>query len=410
LKHQNSFRAALLRGLSLPAALVLALASTTIRAEDSASGITFDAVYTGEGARNASGGLRTGGTYLDNLDLSLSADRGSIFGLPGLSGLLYGLHNSSNDFNEKYVGDAQIASNIDGASGWRLYEAWLDWAPGESGAFSARFGLYDVNTEFDVTETAGLFLNGAHGMGTDFGQTGENGPSIFPITSLALRLKITGANGAYGQLVVADGVPGDPDDPSRQKIDLSSDDGALLIAEGGVSVGAWRKLAIGLWRYTANFDELTGTEPSGAPATSNGNQGWYAIADRTLWTGEGRTLAGFLRIGQAEDTFNTFDGYLGAGVSLTGFWPARSADALGLGVANAFTGDDYQDAQTLAGLSADSEETTIELTYRTPITDWLTLQPDVQYIINPGVDPGRDNALVILLRFELSFSKPLTGG
>ena len=38
------------------------------------------------------------------------------------------------------------------------------------------------------------------------------------------------------------------------------------------------------------------------------------------------------------------------------------------------------------------------------------LQPDIPYIINPGVDPALDNALVILLRFELSFSKQLTDG
>lgn len=369
----------------------------------SATGITFDAVYTGKPIRNTSGGLRTGGTYLDNLDLSISADRGSIFGVPGLSGFIYGLYNSSNDFSDRYVGDAQSASNIDGASGWRLFEAWLDWSPGESGSFSSRLGLYDLNTEFDVTETASLFLNGAHGMGTEFGQTGENGPSVFPVSSFALRLKISGTTGAYGQLAVLDGVPGDPNDPGSNEIDLSSDDGALLVMEGGLSGGAWRKLAVGLWRYTAEFDRLAATTPSGDPQRGNGNDGWYALADRTLWSGDGTTAAAFLRIGRAEDRFNTFDGYLGVGASLTGFWPARPDDAVGLASATAFTGDEYREAQKLAGLRADSRETNVELTYRAPITDWLTLQPDIQYIINPGVDPGLDNALTVSLRFELSF-------
>jgi porin len=408
LKHRSSFRAALLPGLALLPAL--SLGSEPGRTESSASGIRFDAAYTGEPIRNTSGGIRTGGTYLDNLDLQISADRGSIFGIAGLSGLLYAQYNSTNDFSEKYLGDAQLASNIDSASGWRLYEAWLDWATGESGSFSTRLGLYDLNTEFDATETGSLFLNGAHGMGTDFGQTGENGPSVYPVTSLALRLKMTGANGAYGQLAILDGIPGDPDDPSSNKIDLSSDDGALLVLEGGFRSGAWRKLAVGLWRYTADFDQLATTEPSGNPQRGDGNDGWYVIADRTLWTDKGSVLAGFLRFGQADDTFNTFDGYLGLGASLTGFWSARPDDAVGLGLAKAFTGNDYQDAQELAGSGADSGETSIELTYRTPITDWLTLQPDLQYVINPGVDPALDNALVILLRFELSFSRRLTGG
>ncbi len=49
------------------------------------------------------------------------------------------------------------------------------------------------------------------------------------------------------------------------------------------------------------------------------------------------------------------------------------------------------------------------MTYRAPITDWLTLQPDIQYIVNPGFAPAFDDALVISLRFELSFSTALTG-
>jgi porin len=272
---------------------------------------------------------------------------------------------------------------------------------------SVRAGLYDLNSEFDSVDTAGLFLNSAQGIGTDFSQSGLNGPSIFPVTSLALRLQATGSNGAYGQLAVLDGVPGDPEDPSSNGIHLSGDDGALLVLETGWSAGAWRKLAVGLWTYTADFDRLAATTPSGDPQRDDGNTGWYAIADRTLWSGERGTAAGFLRVGQADDRFNAFDGYVGAGASLAGFWTARPEDTIGLSVAMAFTGDEYRQAQEVAGLRADRHETGLELTYRAPVTGWLTLQPDIQYIVNPGTDPELDNALTISLRFELSYSRPL---
>ncbi|MDH5316245.1 MAG: carbohydrate porin, partial [Gemmatimonadota bacterium] len=388
----------------------LALAASPLMAHPDDSGLTFNAAYTGDLLSNVSGGLRTGGTYLDNLDLQIAAERGSIFGIPGLSGLLYGLYNNANEFSEKYVGDAQIVSNIEGPRAWRLYEAWLDWAYGDAEAFSARLGLYDLNSEFDVTDTAGLFLNGAHGVGTDLGQSGENGPSIFPVTSLTLRLRAQAENGAYGMFAVLDGVPGDPNDDSSNEIDLSSDDGALLVLEGGWSGDNWRKLAIGLWQYTADFDRLAATTPLGDPVRDDGNNGWYAIADRTLWSGDRGTAAGFLRIGQADDRFNAFDGYLGAGASLSGFWPRRPDDTVGLAMAMAFTGSEYEEAQALAGLGTDDHETSIELTWRAPVTDWLTLQPDVQYIINPGTNPDLDDAVVIGLRFELSWSSASGGG
>ncbi len=384
--------------------LALWLLSPVILADAESSGVTFDAVYTGEPIRNLTGGRKTGGTYLDNLDLQLSAGRGSIFGLPGLSGLLYVLHNNSSEFSGVYAGDAQGVSNIDAPRATRLYEAWLDWA-NPTDRFSVRAGLYDLNSEFDGIETGGLFLNSSHGMGPDFSQTGRNGPSIFPVTSLALRVRTALGTGGYGQFALLDGVPGDPDDPGSNEIDLSHDDGALVVAEVGLSGDDWRKLAVGAFVYTADFEPLT--DPDGPE--DDGNEGWYAIADRTVWRRESAALAAFVRVGQAEERFNPFKTYAGFGASLAGFSGARPDDELGLAVAIVRTGSDFKASRRNDDLSTDSHETNIELTYRAPVFGWLTLQPDIQYIINPGTDPDQDNAVTVSLRFELTFSKRLAG-
>jgi porin len=226
------------------------------------------------------------------------------------------------------------------------------------------------------------------------------------VTSLALRILVELESGAYGQFAVLDGVPGDPDDIESNEIDLSGDDGALLVAEFGWSGSNWRKLAIGAWQYTADFDPLAA--PDGPQ--DDGNSGWYAIADRTVWRGGSSTLAAFLRVGQAEDRFNPVATYVGFGASLTGFSDNRADDELGLAVATNFTSDDFKEVRSLENLQTDNDETSIELTYRAPVTDWLTIQPDIQYVINPGTEPTLDNALVISLRFELSYSQPLSGG
>ncbi len=382
--------------------LALWLGSPVVNADSESSGVTFNAVYTGEPIRNLTGGRKTGGTYLDNLDLQIAADRGSIFSLPGLSGLLYVLHNNSSEFSSDYAGDAQGVSNIDASRATRLYEAWLDWSD-PTDRFSVRAGLYDLNSEFDSIETGGLFLNSSHGMGPDFSQTGLNGPSTFPVTSLALRVRTALGTGGYGQFAVLDGVPGDPDDPDSNEIDLSHDDGALVVAEVGWGSDDWRKLAVGAFAYTADFEPLT--DPDGPE--DDGNEGWYAIADRTVWRGESAALAAFVRVGQAEERFNPFKTYAGFGASLAGFSGARPDDELGLAVAMARTGSDFKASRLIDELSTDSHETAIELTYRAPVSNWLTLQPDVQYIVNPGTDPEQDNAVAISLRFELTFSKRL---
>jgi porin len=42
------------------------------------------------------------------------------------------------------------------------------------------------------------------------------------------------------------------------------------------------------------------------------------------------------------------------------------------------------------------------LTYRAQITPWLVVQPDIQYWINPNVDPTLKNDLLLLVHFEIS--------
>ncbi len=63
--------------------ILLALAAAPLMAAPDDSGLAFNAAYTGDLLSNTSGGVQTGGTYLDNLDLQIAAERGSIFGIPG---------------------------------------------------------------------------------------------------------------------------------------------------------------------------------------------------------------------------------------------------------------------------------------------------------------------------------------
>ena len=72
-------------------------------------------------------------------------------------------------------------------------------------------------------------------------------------------------------------------------------------------------------------------------------------------------------------------------------------------VATAYNSSPFREAMQQAGSIFDHSEVALELTYRAPITPWLAIQPDVQYIINPGTDPSIGNALVVGARLEFSF-------
>ena len=99
----------------------------------------------------------------------------------------YLLWNNPSTFSDRYSGDTQVVSNIDAEQAFRLYEFWYQH-PFTDG-LNLKFGLYDLNSEFDVVNSAAMFLNGSHGIVPTYSQTGERGPSVFPFTSLSARLQ-----------------------------------------------------------------------------------------------------------------------------------------------------------------------------------------------------------------------------
>lgn len=395
-------QAILKRPARIRACLMLGMV-TTLPAWAEEAAVELGAAYTGDVMRNVDGGIRTGGTYLDNLDITLAVDGERLWGATGLELYAHALYNNSSTFSDRYVGDAFIVSSIDTDRAIRLYEAWVQWTFGRDAALSVKTGLYDLNSEFDTTPARGLFVNSVYGIGQDFAQTGQNGPSIFPATALAIRGAWAVSETTQVKLAVLDGVPGDPDDPSRTRIDLSSEDGALIAGEFTTARGRMTQLTVGYWRYTADFEDLLETDPLGAPRRRDDNQGAYITAEFALTD----SAAAFVRAGIANRHVNAFDRFYAAGAAWNGPL-ANSDDQLGIAISAARASQSFRASAGPAG-SIDSHEYNVELTWRIPVTDWLTLQPDVQYIVNPGLDASLRDSLVLGLRFELAGSWPIGG-
>jgi porin len=356
-----------------------------------AGGYAFEAVYTADLLRNAAGGIRTSNRYLDNLDLTLEVDVAEAWGRGSGTLFVYGLYNNGTTFADELVGDLLVTSNIDAPGSWRIYELWYEFG---DELWSVKTGLYDLNSEFDVNRTGGLFLSSAHGIGAAFSQTGENGPSIFPVTSLALRAAFE-VRDATLRLAVLDGVPGDPDDPSSNEINLGGEDGALLVGEVEMPFAESARAWVGYWRYIAEFER-----PFDG-GRSNDNGGWYLGVESgfELWS---RPAAWFVRYGRANESLNPLQAYLGGGVVIDGIIASRPEDQLGLSVASGRSGAPWQAHLEQAGAGAAAHETEWELTYRAQINEHLALQPDLQYVQNPAASQELENAWIVGLRFELA--------
>lgn len=372
-------------------------------AEPDGAPVELSVVYTFDLWGNTRGGLRRGERYLDNLDVTLTVDAERALGWDGATIFLYGLYNNGKSLTDELVGDLQTVSNIDaGSRAARLYEAWVEQRLGERA--SAKLGLYDLNSEFDTNDSNALFINSSHGIGPDFSQTGQNGPSIFPVTSLSFRADYRITENVLVRAAILDGVPGDPNRPRRTTVKLGNGDGALLVGEVEYT-DAMTKIAAGTWRYTAKSEDILASAIAGASVKRSRNSGAYISAERKLTgqTKEGPGLSAWARLGVADNRFNAIKTYVGGGLVYTGPVPGRDEDRLGLGVAHVELGAPYRQALELAGEASDRSETNVELTYRAPVAPWLTVQPDVQYVINPGGNPALRDALVVGIRVEVGF-------
>ncbi|MBX7148505.1 carbohydrate porin [bacterium] len=379
-----------------------------LRDDLSDKGFDFEFIYTGDVFGNISGGIDKKAVYLGALDMTLSIDTEKLFKWKGGQFFFYGtaLHGGSPSLHS---GDGQGVSNIDALDAGYLMEAWFQQKLFDD-KFSFLVGLYDLNSEFDAIDTAGLFINSSPGMGPDFSQSGLNGPSAWPATSLALRLYYAPIPQVYIQTAFLDGVPQDPNHPFSTQIQFDDGDGFLSATEigylpaEGKEDARYGKVAIGGWIYTEKFDDLVDTDSLGNPERRS-SFGFYALGEYQIYREaddheQGLKIYG--RFGYATPTVHQFNYYLGAGAVYTGLIPKRDSDQLGLNVSTAINGSKYKRAQRLAAAPVKSTEVNIELTYKAQITPWLAVQPDVQYIINPGTS-NVGHALQVGGRFEIVF-------
>lgn len=115
-------------------------------------------------------------------------------------------------------------------------------------------------------------------------------------------------------------------------------------------------------------------------------------------------LRAFARLGIADPHANAFGGFVGGGLLWRGLVPGRAEDDTGIAFATAIAGTDQRRVSRATYGSADSAETAIELTHRFAVSKWLSIQPDVQYVIDPGLDPTLKNAMAVGVRAALTLA------
>ena len=361
--------------------------------------------YTGEAWDNAEGGLHTGTPYLQNVDAQFAIDARKAFGWTGGRFFAEAFYNTARSLDTQYVGAAQDPSSIDtsGVKLFRLYQAYYEQQLDDTNVL---VGIYDPQTDFANTKPMDVFFNGAYAWNTALDQSGQqglNGPSNYPNTSAGIRVRQDIGKQWSVQATLLDGMADSAAHLQDNTYQLKSKFGVFGIAEVDYTPAPGTKLMAGYWGYTGKFtsqDEFAG---NGTPRQTYGSDGGYVGAATRLYTIEGRRgIDGFLNVGLADSTVNAITRTVNAGVTVTGLFDFRPRDKLGFAISVAGDGAPYRSAQLQAGNSVRSTETNFEVTYRAQLFSWLTVQPDIQYWVNPGLNPVLKNDLLFGVHFELS--------
>jgi carbohydrate-selective porin OprB len=329
--------------------------------------LAVEGSYTLDASTIVSGPSDRGDTATRGL-MTLGAD----FYLEALTGwrgahLFASVQGFRGENGSERLGDFQGYSNIDTDEIDDLAEVWLEqrWRGGRT---RLKVGKIDANTEFAFVDSAGDFLSSSAGFSpTVLSMPTYPDPTVGANASFDVGPSVRLAGGVFESPLT-----GDPFTIGEVEGSWS---GTGRVLEGRASVGAWR-------------DSGGERDPAGTFAVLE-----QAVrVRRCVGPLAGPTLRLFAQYGEAEPHASEVRRHAAAGVVAEHLLSRREDDRFGLMVSRV----------SLRGPEPASHETAIELFYGFPVSSFLRLQPDVQYVMRPSGERGR-TATVVSLRVQVAF-------
>lgn len=173
-----------------------------------------------------------GDRVMGNLDAKFRLDLARLAGWSATITFLHVISQQGGRFNARHVGSTLGVSNIEvPVNTTRVFDAWLQ-KNFYGGSFSLLAGLYPIDSEFSVLDSAGVFVQPPYGASAELALT--RGPSIFNSSSFGVRAKwVSDDQPLYAQAALLDGIPGDPEKTRGTHVRLDKGDAGFVIAELG---------------------------------------------------------------------------------------------------------------------------------------------------------------------------------
>jgi porin len=388
-------------------------------------GIEVGGVYYAEVFGNW-GGFDQGVEYDGVLELYVKADMHKLGFWKGLCFHADGYQIHGNSITAANIGSLMPVSSLEATDATRLFELWLEQHLFND-KLTVKVGQLAADAEFVISEGGGYFLNGTWGWPSITAADLPNGGPAYPLATPGVRVAFN-PNEKLGLMVgVYNGDPappcnkagGDPQRCNPHGLEFELDDPPLLMVEGAYKYnqeGLAGTIKLGGWNHFGDFEHqrfdsggnlIAVTGRAGRPLDNN--WGLYGIIDQLIWrvpgSEEPKGVGIFARFIGAPEDRNLIDVYFDGGVTFTGMFRRRPNDALAIGFAYTNISDEVSAFdRDLGEPVARNYDALIEVAYTFEVKPGFTVQPDFQYIWQPGGNvAGVDDAVVVGARSSIAF-------
>jgi porin len=359
-------------------------------------GIDWTVLYTGEVYNNMRGGISTvdATRYRGNTNIVMLYDTEANELWDGGEFFVYGSNTHGKTLSSEFVGDWQLYSNIDSAPRPNLMQVSEYWYMHKfrDGAFATKIGKCDANADFAYMDLASSFAHMSFSMSPNILMPTWPNQALGVVNIWQPREKLTLSLGVY------DGAG----DGRLWGFTTLGDNGAFLIGQAkweprfgsdGTLLGTYRA---GVWGHTGAFDFVTDFD-----TTFVQTHGTYFTMEQLVWhekcsEEQGLGLFSQLSVADGPSEFNVLNLHWSVGALYRGFFEGREEDIIGVGL----TKVEFKNGT--GSVTDYTYETAIETFYRYEITPWASIQPDLQYISNPGGTGNNRDAFVAGFRFQMS--------
>ena len=397
-------------------------------------GVSLAVQETSEVLGNPTGGTRQGAEYdgLTQAILQLNTQRA--FGWHGGLFNVSALQIHGRNFSADNLSNIQTASGIEADRATRLWELWYDQKFLDEDRLDIKIGQQSVDQEFIVSTNAAYFVNTMFGWPALPSYDLPGGGPAYPLSAPGIRFRYRPIDPVNILVGVFNGSPASNNFGDAQQVNPSGTSfpthgGELVFTElqyvypsigsmvyPGKAAPLSRTYKIGAWYDSERFDDqrldanglpLADPASSGVPRAHRGDYSIYAVADQMLWRGDrdpNHTVNAFGRVmGAPQGDRNLILFSMNAGLVVHEPIRNRADDTFGLGMGYVHVSGSVSDAdRDVARYASVTEpggynpvrgsETYIEATYQYQMRPWWQIQPDLQYVFDPGGGISNPNA------------------